>query len=66
MKEITISKAAIESYHVFKVKLSPGVVMVVERDVGSKYNQLALTVKLPNRKMVGRVPAKCARSFQLY
>ena len=66
MEEITISKAVIESYYVFKVKLSPGVVMVVERDVGNKYNQLALTVKLPNGKIVGRVPAKCARSFQLY
>ena len=50
-------------YHVFKVKLSSGVVMVVEGDVGNKYNQLALTVKFPNGKMVGRVPANMCKIF---
>ena len=50
-------------YHVFKVKLSLCVVMVVEGDVGNKYNQLAFTVKLPNCKMVGRVPVNMCKIF---
>ena len=50
-------------YHIFKAKLSPGVVMVAKGDVGNKYNQLALTFKLPNGKTVGRVPANMCKIF---
>ena len=50
-------------YHIFKAKLSPGVVMVAKGDVGNKYNQLALTVKLPNGKIFGRVPANMCKIF---
>ena len=45
------------------MKPSPGVVMVVERDVGNKYDHLTLTVKLPTGKMVGRVPASMCKIF---
>ena len=45
------------------IKLSPGVVMVAKGDVGNKYNQLALTFKLPNGKIVGRVPANMCKIF---
>ena len=37
--------------------------MVFERDVGNKYNQLALTVKLSNGEMVGRVPTNMCKIF---
>ena len=50
-------------YHVFKVKLAPAVVMVVEGDVGNKYNQSFLTVKFWNGKMVGGVPANMCKIF---
>ena len=38
-------------------------VMVVEKDVDNKYDRFALSVKLPDGKMVGHVPANLCRIF---
>lgn len=62
MKEVTISQTTIKGYHIFKIKPSQGVMMVVERDRENRYDRWALNVKLDD-KMVGRVPANMCRIF---
>jgi len=40
--------------------------MIVERDIGNKYDRWALTVKLPNGDMLEKYQQTCAESFQVY
>ena len=48
MNKITITNSNIKGYHFFKRKPHPVIGMVVEPEIGNKYDADAMVIKMPN------------------